>query len=92
MHVYGPVHLHGPQAIGAPHTARPAKPAEPTGATPVQDELQLSSEAQLVDRIRDLPEIREDRVARIRAEIAAGTYETDEKLQIALGRLLDEIG
>jgi negative regulator of flagellin synthesis FlgM len=92
MHVYGPVHLHGPQAIGAPHTSRPAKPAGPTAGAPVQDELQLSSEAQLVDRIRDLPEIREDRVARIRAEIAAGTYETDEKLQIALGRLLDEIG
>ncbi len=92
MHVYGPVHLHGPQAIGAPHAPRPAKSAEPPAGAPVQDELQLSSEAQLVDRIRDLPEIREDRVARIRAEIAAGTYETDEKLQIALGRLLDEIG
>ena len=41
---------------------------------------------------RALPEVRQARVDRIRAEIAAGTYETDEKLEIALGRLLDEIG
>jgi hypothetical protein len=33
-----------------------------------------------------------DRVNEIRAQIAAGTYETDEKLDIAVGRLLDEIG
>ncbi|HIQ20562.1 MAG TPA: flagellar biosynthesis anti-sigma factor FlgM, partial [Planctomycetes bacterium] len=39
-----------------------------------------------------VPEIRQERVARIRAEIAAGTYETEEKLEIAIGRLLDEIG
>jgi hypothetical protein len=30
-------------------------------------------------------------VARVRSEIAAGTYETPEKLDSALDRLLDEI-
>ncbi|HOA53174.1 MAG TPA: flagellar biosynthesis anti-sigma factor FlgM [Thermogutta sp.] len=47
---------------------------------------------QLLDKVHDLPDIRADLVARIRAEIAAGTYETEEKLQVALERLLDEIG
>ena len=61
-------------------------------ASPIQDELQLSSTGQLVDQIRDLPDIRQDRVDQIRAQIADGTYETEEKLDIAVGRLLDEIG
>jgi len=55
------------------------------------DELDISHEADLVGRVDDLPDIRADRVAEIRAEIAAEVYETDEKLDIALGRLLDEI-
>lgn len=37
-------------------------------------------------------EIREDRVEAVRRQIAAGTYETSDKLNIAVGRLLDEIG
>lgn len=36
-------------------------------------------------------EVRMNLVNRIRAEIAAGTYETEEKLDIALSRLLDDI-
>ncbi len=92
MQVYGPAHLHGPQPIGAPHMGRAAQPAAPSPGASIQDELQLSSEAQLIEKVHQLPEIREELVARIRAEIAAGTYETDEKLEIAVGRLLDEIG
>ena len=42
--------------------------------------------------IQDLPEIRTDRVAQIREALEAGTYETQEKLDIAIDRLLDEIG
>jgi negative regulator of flagellin synthesis FlgM len=61
-------------------------------AAPIQDELQLSEEGQLVDKVRSLPDIRQDRVDQIKAQIADGTYETEEKLDIAVGRLLDEIG
>jgi hypothetical protein len=35
------------------------------------------------------PSIRHDLVARVRREIEAGTYETAEKLQAALSRLLE---
>ena len=34
------------------------------------------------------PTIRHDLVARVRREIAAGTYDTPEKLDVALARLL----
>ena len=38
-----------------------------------------------------LPEIRSDRVAQLRAQIADGSYDTAEKLDLAMERLLDEI-
>jgi len=92
MHIYGPAHLHGAQPINAPHSARLTN-RQPVGdAAPIQDELQLSDAAQLVDKVREMPDVRQDRVDQIKAQIANGTYETEEKLDIALGRLLDELG
>lgn len=92
MHIYGPAHLHGAQSIGAPHSSRITNRQSAAEASPIQDELQLSDAGQLVDKVRDLPDIRQDRVDQIKAQIADGTYETEEKLDVALGRLLDEIG
>ncbi len=56
------------------------------------DQLDISPEADLASRISGMPEMRMDRVAEIRAQIASGAYETDAKLDAALDRLLDEIG
>ena len=56
------------------------------------DQLDISREADLVSRVREVPGIRADRVAEARAAIEAGAYDTEDKLDIALGRLLDEIG
>ena len=87
MQINGPARVHGAQSINAPHRAAAPKPA----AAPA-DQLDLSSEADFVDQVNDLPDIRADRVAQLRAEIASGAYETDDKLDAALDRLLDEIG
>ena len=92
MHIHGPSHLHGPQPVGPPHSSRVAKPEGTTSSGPIQDELQISDAARLVEQAKQAPEIRQDRVDAIRQQIAAGTYETPEKLEIALDRLLDEIG
>ena len=92
MQVYGPTHLHGASPINPPHTSRVSQ-AEGTGSsTPIQDELQLSDAGLLMEQIGNMPSVRQDRVNQIRQQIADGTYETPEKLDIALGRLLDEIG
>ncbi len=91
MHIYGPSQVHGAQPVGPPHTARIARPAGPEATGAIRDELEISDAAQLVDRIGDLPEVRRERVQAIRAEIAQGTYETPEKLDAAIGRLLEEI-
>lgn len=96
MHIYGPTHLHGPQNINTPHANRTSQPEAAKPAVPVSDELQISPAAQeaahLVEEVKQMPDIRQDRVSDIQARIAAGTYETDEKIQIAVERLLDEIG
>jgi negative regulator of flagellin synthesis FlgM len=92
MQIYGPAQLHGAQPISAPHTPRSAPPTTSTQSAPIQDELSLSSAAQWIDQVRQTPDIRQDRVAAVRAQIASGAYETHDKLDVAISRLLDEIG
>lgn len=69
-----------------------AQQTEATNSTSGQqapvDQLELSAEAQILTG----GEIRADRVAEVRAEIASGVYETDAKLDAAVDRLLDQIG
>jgi negative regulator of flagellin synthesis FlgM len=91
MQIYGTTHVHSAQPLASPHRLGPTQAARPAAADYGVDQLDLSPEAELAAQVRDLPEIREDRVAAIRAQIASGTYETPEKLDIALSRLLDEI-
>ena len=92
MQIYGPAYLHGPQSINAPHNNRAAQPNSATQTSQPTDELQLSEAGQLASRLAEIPDIRADKVAAARAAIADGTYETPEKLDVALSRLLDEIG
>ena len=93
MEIQGPAHVHGAQPINAPHSIRrdaaTTQPASPLGGN---DELTISTEGDFLSRISDLPEVRQDRVDQIRQQIANGTYETGDKLDTALDRLLDEIG
>jgi negative regulator of flagellin synthesis FlgM len=91
MYVYGTSQIHSAQSIRAPHRAPSAGPAGGTSLSGV-DQLDISSEADFVSQARDLPEVRSERVAQIRAQIQSGKYETSEKLDMALERLLDEIG
>jgi len=99
MHIYGPASLHGPQAVNGPHAPRPTQTGPTPKTTMASDELNISDaglaasdSAGMVERARALPDVRQDRVDQIRAQIAAGTYETSEKLDGAVERLLDEIG
>lgn len=91
MQIHGVSQVHGAQPIQGPHCTKPTDAATPAEAWNGVDELDISHEADAISRVREMPEIRADRVAEIRAEIAAGVYETDEKLDIAVGRLLDEL-
>ncbi len=56
------------------------------------DQLDFSAEAQAMTGNEASSGMRMDRVNDLRAEIASGRYDTSEKLDAALSRMLDEIG
>ena len=93
MQVSGPNQLHGAQPINGPHNTRSARPTQSTQPTnSIGDQLDISEAAQLASQNSEASDIRADLVARVRGEIANGTYETEAKFDAALDRLIDEIG
>ena len=97
MQIYGPYRVSTTQnTSGAQRTqSKPAESAQPNRSAQPADELDLSSAAG-VNRMQDTGaiagggEIRIDRVADIRRQIADGIYETPEKMDAALDRILDQ--
>ena len=66
-------------------------PANPPANTPATDRLQLSGVSHLLAALKTNG-IRTDKVSAIKAQIEAGTYETEDKLDAASSKLLDELG
>jgi len=56
-----------------------------------RDHVEISPLGQMLDGIGQLPEIRHEKVEEIRRQIAADTYETSEKLELAFDRMLEEL-
>ena len=65
----------------------PATPAKQVKA----DKVELSTVKQLLVTLK-ASGIRADKVAAIKAQIAAGTYETSAKLDAAIERLMNDLG
>jgi negative regulator of flagellin synthesis FlgM len=74
-----------PEAITGPVETAPTALASPV------DEVEISSVSKLLDDASRTPGIREQRLAQIKSAIEAGTYETPEKLELALNRMLEEL-
>ena len=55
------------------------------------DRVELSDRARFLSKMAALPEVRADLVDRVRQEIRGGSYETEEKLDLAIAHLLDEL-
>jgi negative regulator of flagellin synthesis FlgM len=64
------------------------KPHERNGRA--GDRVELSAHARLLDRLLQLPDVRIELVEAVRQAIRDGTYETPEKLEVAVRRLLEE--
>jgi len=60
------------------------------GRSRIGDKLELSGMSHLLKSLKT--DIRTEKVAAIRSQIEAGTYEDDSKLDVAVGRLLDDLG
>jgi len=72
------------------NTPRPAA-AEPAGRSPIVDKLELSGVSDLLKSLKSNSDIRTEKVAAIKAQIEAGTYEDDQKLEVAIDRLLEDL-
>ena len=93
MQIQGPSSIHGAHGVKGPHSnqrANGTQPNQPTAGP--SDELDISPAAQAAAQAAEAGEVRAELVARVRSEIAAGTYETPEKLDAALDGLLNELG
>jgi negative regulator of flagellin synthesis FlgM len=98
MQIYGPYRVSTTPINAAAQRAQPQPPAggvAKVSSAPI-DRLDLSSTAaigrpEVSGPIAGGGEIRTDRVAEIRRQIAAGSYETPEKLNAALERMLDQL-
>lgn len=91
MEVNGPGSIRNIPSIRP--AAPPAQPARPDQARTInpKDELEISPAARMLQQASGETDVRAARVAQIKAAIEADEYETTEKLDAALDRLLDEI-
>ena len=90
MQIHGTNRIHGPQGTNAPHfTARTNGPQQ-ASATGSADRVDISPAAEAAMAAEGSP-IRHALVNSIRRQIADGSYDTPEKMEMALDRLLDEM-
>ena len=87
---------------GSVQNSFPIKPTQSISTPPVpksaetkpiatNDELEISSTGKMLEHLNQSPEVRAERLAQIKAAIDAGEYETPEKLEIALKKMIAEV-
>ena len=92
MQIHGPSQVHGPQGINPPHFTQRTPASQATSTTGAVDSVQISPAAEAASRAAESGGVRSDLVNLIRGQIANGTYDTPEKMDIALERMLDQMG
>ena len=98
MEVRGPGFVSNATPIqGARSATGPAAAASPPKGGPLevpQDEVELSAAGQLMGKLTEGADAsqRAERLARIKGEIDAGTYDTDAKLEAALMKMFQSNG
>lgn len=55
------------------------------------DRVELSEQARLLSKLKQLPEIREGLVNSVKSQIEAGNYDTAERFDTAVNALLDDL-
>jgi flagellar biosynthesis anti-sigma factor FlgM len=75
----------GTTSVGGTRSPETARRSDAT------DRVELSDHARFMERLRSMPGVRVDKVASIKAQIDAGTYDTDDKLSLALERMLEDV-
>jgi negative regulator of flagellin synthesis FlgM len=90
MEIFGAGGAQGPQPIYPRLAPLGVDSGASVHAGAPRDHVEISPLGQMLDGISRLPEIRHERVEEIRRQIAEGTYDTPERLELALDRMFDE--
>jgi negative regulator of flagellin synthesis FlgM len=91
VEIHGAGGTQGPQPIYPRLAAFSVEAGGTVQAGAPRDQVEISPLGRMLDGIGQLPEIRHEKVDAIRQQIASGIYETPEKLDVAMDRLLDEL-
>lgn len=91
MEIYGAGGTQGPQPIFPRLAPFSVDAGQTVQAGVPRDHVEISPLGRMLEGIDRLPEIRHEKVEEIRRQIASGVYETPEKLELALDRLIDEL-
>ncbi len=91
MEIRGTSSIQAAQAVRAPSNVGSVDKSQAVSHPNVVDQLDISAEAQAASQLGDGSDIRSVRVAEIKAQIADGTYETQQNLEVAVDRMLDEL-
>ena len=90
--------VNGPSAIQGSFPIRPSQPpaeaprASETKPIATNDEVEISPAGKMLEDLNNSSEVRSERLAQIKAAVDAGDYETPEKLQAAVSKMLQDIG
>jgi anti-sigma28 factor (negative regulator of flagellin synthesis) len=85
-----PVTRTTPPAYESASKAKPIS-SDAGSATRTSDRVELSDQARLLSKLKQLPEVREGLVNTVKAQIEAGTYDTAERFDTAVNALLDDL-
>ena len=92
MQIQGTNRTHSPQGINAPRFSTKTAGTQSSGAAGKADRVEISPAANAAVEASEGGRVRTDLVNLIRGQIAAGTYDTPEKMDIALERMFDQMG
>ena len=66
-------------------------PAVDNAGVTATDHVEFSQKAKLLEKIQQLPSVRHHRIGAIKDAIAANTFLTDDKLDLAINRMIDDV-
>lgn len=83
--------LHASQAVGRSSGERTISQHEPSEHLRQRDRVEVSHHANWLQTIRDMPEIRQNRIDALRMAIEDNSYVTPEKIDQAIKMLMEDI-
>lgn len=90
MEIHGIGGMSGPERIEVRRVG-PQRASELGNNQPVHDRVEISEKARLLNMLAEVPDVRLERVSQLKELIAAGKFETPERVRVAVDRILEDL-